>query len=187
MKDTSIFALVILSDKSSMVKYISEFIQRSTKSQNKVLIVDSVALFSSSIVVTQLELSNHEFVKIEVPDLDLKDWFIANIDNMKDYDVIMINDLNALYHELNYIYQKNVLPKIWRFLLLFRVFSKQNGLKTVFTAWGNQATATRSTRKIFDFLLVQDGKHKNFRIMQNSSVPATIEASFVNINIQTND
>lgn len=113
--------LAIIKNKKQALNFINEILDIFSSNLNKILLIDCFASYLSNINNTQKKYQN---ITIEIPDTVFITWLINNLDYLFTFNIIIINDINIIYHEMHQ--NKNVSQTLWKFLHTLSILMQQN-------------------------------------------------------------
>lgn len=112
--------LAIVKNKKQTLNFINEVLTTFSLSSKKILLIDFFALYLSNI---NNEKKNQNII-IEIPDTLFIIWLIDNLEYLFTFDIIIINDINVIYHEM---YQNNNASQtLWKILHTLSILMQQN-------------------------------------------------------------
>jgi hypothetical protein len=144
--------VVIVKNKEMTRNFMNKLCNELTVSRRKALIVDCFAFFLSRLDMDEKKECS---VDIEIPEMTFYDWLRLNLENFSFYNIIILNDINTIFHELSHNQPRGASQKLWRILLILSKVTRHNNT-SCFLIVHEMHRKRSQLAKIYDFTIPYD-------------------------------
>jgi hypothetical protein len=130
---------------------VNKLCEQIPQNVHSVIAIDCFAFFALN--AKKIDINKCKGIKIEIPEATFVEWLEDNIQTILEHEVVVINDINTIFHEISFYQSRGSSHKLWKMLMILSFLFRQNKHTCLCILHERHESSYKNLSRLCDFMV----------------------------------